>query len=420
LFAATKLTPQETAVSIIDRSRTVAVIADRWSRHARNIFLVAIAIIVAYTLLKQELTLGFRSLVADVDGGENAADLKTKHNQVQRWFSGKPVYGEVADVGVGGGYTPQSYVVLWPFLGWNTLSAARWLWATTSVAALAWLTVLIVRGSGASTYRERMFVALLPLSMHATGVTIGNGQLIIHILPPLLIALIMAHGNSTGWWRASAVALLTLAALVKPTISVPFLWLILFLPGTVKPFLLVSLGYIGLTLFATSFQEGNLLSLMNLWLTHSAMDPVISDGGHVNLHSLLVSLGLQQWKLPASFLVLVALGIWTYHYRREDLWLLLGVTGIVARLWSYHLMHDDLLIVFSEVALYRTVRQRQLADSTGIVAAVLLALTLLLMLPPPGRVFLFWPALFRAGQVFVWLCVLVFLISQVRRDKHSI
>jgi asparagine N-glycosylation enzyme membrane subunit Stt3 len=149
------------------------------------------------------------------------------------------------------------------------------------------------------------------------------------------------------------------------------------------------------------------------------MDPFISDGGHANLHSLLVSLGLQQWKLPASFFVLVALGIWTYHYRREDLWLLLGVTGIVARLWSYHLMHDDLLIVFSEVALYRTVRQRQLADSTGILAAVLLTLTLLLMLPPPTRLFLFWPSLFRAAQVFVWLCVLVFLISQARRNKHS-
>jgi len=96
----------------------------------------------------------------------------------------------------------------------------------------------------------------------------------------------------------------------------------------------------------------------------------------------------------------------------------LGVTGIVARLWSYHLIYDNLLIVFSEVALYRTVRQRQLADPTGILAAVLLTLTVLLMLPPT-RLFLYWPALFRAAEVFVWLCVLVFLISQARRNKHS-
>ena len=405
------LTPQETAVSVVDRSRTGAVIADRWSGHARYIFLVAIAVMAVYALLK--LTPGFGSLVVDSDGRPNAVDLKKRHDEVQRWFSGKPVYAEVERAT----YPPQSYVVLWPFLGWITLSAARWLWAITSMAALAWLAVLMVRGSGASTCRERMFVALLPLSMHATGVTLETGQLIIHVLPPLLMALIMAHGKATGWRSASAVALLTLAALVKPTISVPFLWLILFLPGTVKPFLLVLFGYIGLSLFATSFQEGNLLSLINSWLTQSAMDPLVSDGGSAHLHSLLASLGLQQWNLPASFLVLVALGIWIYRYRREDLWLLLGVTGIVARLWSYHLIYDNLLIVFSEVALYRTVRQRQLADPTGILAAVLLTLTVLLMLPPT-RLFLFWPALFRAAEVFVWLCVLVFLLSQARRNKH--
>ena len=373
---------------------------------------MAIAIIAAYALLKHAP--GFGSLVADSDGRPNAIDLKKRHDEVQRWFSGKPVYAEVERAT----YPPQSYAVLWPLLGWTTLSAARWLWAITSVAALAWLAFLLVQRSGANTYRERMFVALLPLSMHATVVTLETGQLIIHVLPPLLTALIMAHRKPTGWRSASAVALLILAALVKPTISVPFLWLILFLPGTLKPFLLVLFGYIGLSLFAASFQEGNLLSLINSWLTHSAMDPLVSDEGSPHLHSLLASLGLQQWNLPASFLVLVGLGIWTYRYRREDLWLLLGVTGIVARLWSYHLIYDNLLIVFSEVALYRTVRQRQLADPTGIVAAILLTLTVLLMLPPT-RLFLFWPALFKAAEVFVWLCVLVFLISQARRDKHS-
>src|ERR1041384_983515 len=71
--------------------------------------------------------------------------------------------------------------------------------------------------------------------------------------------------------------------------------------------------------------------------------------------------------------------------------------GLVASLGRYghrrppvelSLMHDDLLIVFSEVALYRTVRQRQLADSTGILAAVLLVLNLLSLLPlPPGSSF---------------------------------
>ena len=59
-------TLQETAVSVVDPSRTVAVIADRWSGHARNIFRVAIAIIAAYALLK--LTPGFGSLVVHGTG----------------------------------------------------------------------------------------------------------------------------------------------------------------------------------------------------------------------------------------------------------------------------------------------------------------------------------------------------------------
>jgi hypothetical protein len=409
-------TLHESAAPVVDRYRTGAVISDRWSDHAKKMFLVAIAILVAYALWKQELTTKYRSLVADSVG---AADLRPRHHEVQRWFSGKAVYGEIEHGGIGATYPPQSFVVLWPFLGWMTIGAARWLWATTSVAALAWLTVLLIHGAGASTWRERMFVAFLPLSMHATSITVGNGQLIIHVLPPLLTALIMAHGKPNDWQRSSVVAIFTLLALVKPTISVPFLWLVVFLPGTFKPILLVMAGYVGLSLFAASFQEGNLLSLISSWLTHGGMDPFIFDGGHSNLHSLLVSLGLHQWKLPASFLALVALGIWTYRYRGADLWLLLGVTGIVARLWSYHLTHDDLVIILSEVALYRTVRQRQFADLTGIVAAVLLTLSLLLMIPPPTRLFVFWPSLFRGGQMLVWVAVLIFLISQARRKQYS-
>jgi len=75
---------------------------------------------------------GLGSLVIDSDGRPNAIDLKSRHDEVQRWFSGKPVYG-----GVRATYPPQSFVLLWPFLGWMTLSAARWLWAIP--AWLHWL-----------------------------------------------------------------------------------------------------------------------------------------------------------------------------------------------------------------------------------------------------------------------------------------
>src|SRR6266511_6040979 len=121
------LTPQETAVSVVDRSRTGAVIADRWSGHATNIFLVAIAIMAVYALLK--LTPGFGSLVVDSDGRPNAVDLKKRHDEVQRWFSGKPVYAEVERATS----PPRSNVVLWPFQGWLPLAEDRGLWAKPTV-----------------------------------------------------------------------------------------------------------------------------------------------------------------------------------------------------------------------------------------------------------------------------------------------
>jgi hypothetical protein len=63
------------------------------------------------------------------------------------------------------------------------------------------------------------------------------------------------------------VAVLILVALVKPTFSVPFLWLVLFLPGTLQPALFIVLGYIALTMLTIasclfphsylSFRHGN-------------------------------------------------------------------------------------------------------------------------------------------------------------------
>jgi len=108
---------------------------------------------------------------------------------------------------------------------------------------------------------------------------------------------------------------------------------------------------------------------------------------------------------------------WAMTFRPDSMNRVLPFS-LVQTLRSYHLIYDNLLIVFSEVALYRTVRQRQFADSTGALAAVLLTLTVLLMLPPT-RLFLFWPSLFRAAEVFVWLCVLVFLISQAMKPSSA-
>jgi hypothetical protein len=122
-----------------------------------------------------------------------AVDLKLLHRLVHEWFAGRPVYRELASAV----HPPATYLLLWPLMGWLDVTPARWLWAITTVVALAAL---------------------------------------IHVKDLLACGLI-------------------LATLVKPSISVPFLWLVLFVPGSPGPFSLVALGYGALTVIAVSFQD---------------------------------------------------------------------------------------------------------------------------------------------------------------------
>ena len=70
-----------------------------------------------------------------------ALDLMLRFTETRLWFAGQPVY-EIEKTGV---YPPATYLLLWPFLGWLNSMHARWLWALTSVLALAWLIGLFLR-----------------------------------------------------------------------------------------------------------------------------------------------------------------------------------------------------------------------------------------------------------------------------------
>jgi hypothetical protein len=289
----------------------------------------------------------------------------------------------------------------------------------TTVAGLAWLVYLIVQESGADTRLECLFVALLALSMNATGVTIGNGQLIVHILPVLLFALLLLR-ESRGKWRVRLLAAgLLLFALVKPTISAPFLWIALFVGGGLLTTLLVVLGYAGLTLFALPFQASTPAVLAQGWIERATV--VAATGGYANLHMWLASIDRQEWIFGVSLLVFAALGLWIYQHRKGDFWILLGVTAIVARLWSYHRVYDDVLILLPMVALFRIAKREASTDDTRIVAGLLLALTILSMLAPARLEHFAWPwsFLFKGGHALVWIMDLSFLLQRAHRDKKA-
>jgi hypothetical protein len=356
----------------------------------------------------------FRRLLWE-SGHAGAVDLKLRHEEIHDWFAGQPLY-QVRHTTV---YPPATYVLLWPLLGWLDLTPARWLWAITSLAALGWLVHLIIQESGAKTRLECVFVALLALSMNATGVTIGNGQLVVHILPMLLVALLLLHRSHRRWHvRLLAVGMLLLA-LVKPTITAPFLWMVLFAGGGLLTVALIILGYAGLTLFAMFFQESTPTVLAQGWMERAMV--VAATGGYANLHRWLASLGLQEWTVCASLLVFAALGFWIYLHRKGDFWILLGVTALVARLWTYHRVYDDVLVLLPMVALFRIAKREAASQGTSMAAGLLLTATILAMLAPARLEHFPWPwsLAFTGGHTLLWIVVLGFLLDRARRDQKA-
>jgi hypothetical protein len=194
----------------------------RWLiQHRRRLLQVIAALMATAAVLK--LGTEFHRLIWD-SGATGAVDVKHLHRWVTSWFAWQPVFQQSRAAL----YPPATYVMLWPLLGWMPFNAARWFWAATSIGALAAIILLLVRIGGAETPQEKIFVALLLLSINGTGVTIGSGQLILHLLPALLAGvLVLERENKTLGADLVAAGLFTWA-MIKPSVAAPFLWVFLF------------------------------------------------------------------------------------------------------------------------------------------------------------------------------------------------
>jgi len=385
-----------------------------WVVH--HTILLRLAIVMMAVLAVSKLGTEFWRLLWDT-GPNGAKDLRHFHELVLRWFTGRPVYSDLEIAGIAV-YPPASYVILWPLLGWLAVTPARWLWAVTSVGAMVWLVYLILKENHAESPLERTFVGFTLLSMNATGVTIGNGQLILHLLPLLVAGLYLTYYVRYSWKANLLGAGLLLITLVKPTVSIPFFWIILFRPGKLKIVVLILLGYVTLTLFAVFFQRTELMALLREWLVCASAS---AQGGYGDLHILLYTLGLKEWILPASLIVLAALGFWVNFHRNGDLWLLLGVTALFARFWAYHRLYDNLLILLPMIALFRIANRGPSVKGEDVIAGLLLGITTAIMLaparlliaPPP------WAEMFKGIQVTIWMTVLIFLLHQAWEEKKK-
>lgn len=356
----------------------------------------------------------YRRLLLET-GPTGAIDLRILHSLVTDWFQGAPIY----DFDIHAVYPPASYLLLWPLLGWLSADAARWLWAGLMLAALAGFCGLLIRGSNAASGRDRVFVALLLLSMNATGVCVGNGQLAIFMLPAVVGAVLVVRRQESDWRYDVLVSFLALFALLKPSLSAPFMFLLLMPPGGWRRALLIGLGYAGLTLASSLSQAAGPWALMQDWLNASKYGPVLR--GYGNVHTWLSAAGHEDWALPASALALLALGIWTLSRRHTDVWISLAVAALAARFWIYHRLYDDMLIVLPMVALYRLARGGPRPEGRDVLAGVLLAATILAMLMPARLLRLPAPALypFTGTHVVLWLGLLWFLLGESKRQEQS-
>ncbi|MGV7222784.1 MAG: glycosyltransferase 87 family protein [Nitrospinales bacterium] len=349
-------------------------------------------------------------------GRKGAIDLKLLYFWVNQWSAGNPVYEELSTVAAST-YPPASHIILWPFLGWLNFTSALWLWAFTMMGALTWLIIIVVRESLAETFLERLFLVLLILSMYSTCITIGNGQLGIHILPPLLWGLLMIQRSQKTWLMDLIISLMILFCLVKPSITVPFFWILLCKRKGLRPAVMIVFMYIFLTFFAVSFQETGFFVLMKEWLLTAKHAALNAKYGYANLHQWMSGIGFGDWIPHASLSVLILLGLWLYYHRNKDIWLLMGVTAIISRIWTYHALYDDILILIPMVALFRIAKQGASRGGEDMKAGILLVISWFSMLSP-GRFLTFpppWNLLFKIGQPVVWFAILFFLLIQISR-----
>lgn len=341
-----------------------------------------------------------------------AIDLRIVHELVYLWFTGEPLKEVIL--------LPATYVMLWPFTGWLTFEYARWLWAILYIVSLVWFLYIVIRETGIREKREILFTVLFILAIYPTGIIIGNGQLILFLLPAALTAILWERTSVRSLSGDIFVSALFLFSLLKIPVTAPFFLIPLITQRAFRPLFIAACGYIILTYAAMSYRDAGLVETFQIWLKDSST--LATTGGYANLHIWLGSLGLKKMILPSSFILIAAFCVWLYMFRKIDVWIQLGVAAIVARLWTYHRLYDDLLIIVPMITIFRIVRNNKLSPNEGLLADLLLLVSWLgllspgffLQLPPP------FGTLFRTGQTIIWISMLVFLLYYSYKARRVI
>jgi len=348
------------------------------------------------------------------EGPDNACDLRKQQRVTQAWFEGRPTYGGVRNAS----YPPASYALLWGLVGWSEHQTARWIWALLTLAALAALGGVAARAVGGPRWPDQAILFLLPLSTYGNAQSTWNGQLTPLVLAALGVSLLLLARPQRTWGRDVLLAAIFLVALVKPSLSAPFFWLVLLRRGGQRAALLIVLGYVGLTVLAAQFQHGSTISVFAHWVERAGYGIVVGATltGYGSLSDLLIRLPWTSPSIHASLALLLVCGALVLVFHDRELWLVAGLVAIFARLWTYHAIYDDGVILFAMLGLAHHV-QRRGTDAPARPADYALLLLLWLTSHAPVSYYYrrseYYDA-FTAVLTFTWLATLAYFLLRLR------
>jgi len=279
-------------------------------------------------------------LVGD-SGPMGALAIRFVHGVTQDWWAGVPVYA----VHRGGVVQPPAtWVLLGPLFAWTAFDVARWIWAAAALAGLAALGVAAAMAIRTSGPLPRVCAWLAPFSMPALGDALGIGSLITVVLPGAVWAVLSASRPAPTLRRDLAAAGMFDLALAEPNVALPFLVPLLVAPRRMRPAVLAVVGYAILTLVAAYVHPADFAADLRLWGDHVNWQ---AGRGYGNLQDWLEYQGRGSASfMSASFVLLAALGAFSWWCGRSDTWLLLGVAATASRLWmAPRIDYDSLLII---------------------------------------------------------------------------
>ncbi len=404
-------------------------------RKRLGVVLTGIVVFLATTFLIYE----FWRLLIEPDIG--ARDLAQRYREVRLWFDGGDVYGVIGTAV----YPPASYAMIWPLCGWMTFPVARLACALFSFGTLAILVGLTLHLTRHVTIVPVYVRALIPIANYSIGAGIGNGQLSLFSITAMIGAIhLLDTPESRGSFRRHMLAnALFVFALIKPTLTAPFLCLWLFSARNLRSLMQVSVMYLALVVFAAAYQSDDIATLHQNWLWKGVRGVAVGSvsGAGSNIHtgisqvivgedkkSVLAVIDaprsddLHSLHILTTLAALLLFGAWTLVHRHVDKWVLAAVIAYVARFWTYHRWYDDVLILIPIVVLLRIASDR-VPTRQRKVALILFALTTVFMISPGGLYLLPppWNAIYSNMLTGIWIAGLIFCIYHAghlrRRDR---